>query len=90
MMLYINNAVPIIGVAIMFYVMLTHRINTRSFELGLFFSITMALWVLLFWADWTKEFVPVWQTVSARVAILSMMICVISIAWKSTVKKKSL
>ena len=77
MMLFINNSVPMIGVAIMFYVMLSGRINTVRVELGLFFAASMALWVFLFWADWTKDFYPVWQTMTARVLVLFMVLCVV-------------
>lgn len=83
-MLFINNAVPVLGVAIMFYVMLTHRISTKRIELGVFFALSMALWVFLFWADWTKHFNPVWQTVIGRVIILLMVLCVVKKAWKDT------
>ena len=77
-MLFINNAVPVIGVSIMFYVMLTQRISTKRIELGIFFALSMGLWVFLFWADWTEQFNPVWQTAVGRVIILLMK------AWKDT------
>lgn len=83
-MLFINNSVPIIGVAIMFYVMLSSKINTVRIELGLFFAASMALWVFLFWADWTKDFYPVWQTMTARILVLFMVLCVVRKAYIDT------
>lgn len=83
-MLFINNAVPVIGVSIMFYVMLTQRISTKRIELGIFFALSMGLWVFLFWADWTEQFNPVWQTVAGRVIILLMTLCVVKKAWRDT------
>lgn len=86
MMYFINNSVPVVGMLIMFIVMLTHRIDTKSTELGLFFASSMGLWVFLLWADWTKHFVPVWQTVSARVIVLFMVLCIVRLARRRTCK----
>lgn len=86
MMLFINNSVPVAGMIIMFIVMLTHRIDTKSTELGLFFASSMGLWVFLLWADWTKNFVPVWQTVGARVLVLFMVLCIVRLARRKTCK----
>lgn len=83
-MLFINNAVPMIGISIMFYVMLTHRISTKRIELGIFFALSMGLWVFLFWADWAKHFNPVWQTAVGRVIVLLMVLCVVKKASKDT------
>jgi hypothetical protein len=81
MMILINTAIPIIGMIIIFYVMLTNRIDTKCRTFGVFFSLSIVLWLLLFWADWTIDFVPVWQTVAARMVILLMVLTVIKKAW---------
>lgn len=83
---FINNSVPIVGTVMIFYVLLSKRINTSCVEFGIFFNSSVLLWLLLFWADWTDDFNPVWQTTSARVIILIMVLCVMRAAWIKTDK----
>lgn len=88
MLNFINVAVPVIGSAIMFYILLSKRFDTRCAEYGAFFNLSMALWVLLFWADFTADFQPVWQTVSARLIVIVMVLCIAKRAWRTKGNKK--
>lgn len=87
MMHSINEAVPIIGTVLILYVLLSKRVSTQCFEFGIFFNLSVVFWVLLFWADWTSQFVPVWQTTAARVLIMLMVLCIMKKAWRDTRKR---
>lgn len=70
------------GVFVILFSVFSKRVDTRCFELGLFFNLMMLAWIMLFWSDIANPDLPTWQTVTARLLILISTIMIIKKVWR--------
>lgn len=80
----INSAIPIVGIVVCFYGVFSKHIVTRHAANGAFLHLALVLWYALLWADWTSAHTPVWQTITARGIMLTMVL----LQLKMTKRKK--
>lgn len=81
----INSAIPIAGIVIVLIAIFCPRFRTEYGDVGAFMHLSFVYWLLLLWADFgPAEFIPVWQTSSARVIIFIMVILVMNISKNHT------
>lgn len=81
---YINSAIPMVGIAVCMYAVCSKRIVTRTPANGAFLHLALILWYALVWADWVSTHTPVWQTITAR----SIMLTMVLLQLKMTKRKK--
>lgn len=71
---YLSNAIPVVGIAICLYAVLSKKVSTKRPVSGAFMHLALVLWYVLLWADVEGVRVAVWQTLVARSIVLLMVI----------------
>lgn len=65
-----NYMLPMFGLLVCLIVVLTRRVNTRGSICAAKLHLYAIGWLILLWADWGSDFVPVFATVLFRLIIL--------------------
>lgn len=68
----VNYSLPIAGLLMCFWVMMTRTINTRAAICAAKLNLWMIIWIMLLWADWGSEFTFSFTTVVARTIAFSI------------------
>ena len=72
MISFINYLLPILGLMMCIYVMLTRKINTRAAVCAAKLNLWVVLWLMLLWADWGSDFIFSVTTIIARTVAFSI------------------
>ena len=70
MLTTVNNILPMLGLILCIVVMLIRSINTRGAICAAKLNLYAVGWLMLLWADFAADFVPVFATVLFRLTIL--------------------
>lgn len=70
MLTTVNNILPILGLILCIVVMLIRSINTRGAICAAKLNLYAVGWLMLLWADFAADFVPVFATVLFRLTML--------------------
>ena len=70
MLTTVNNILPILGLILCIVVMLIRSINTRGAICAAKLNLYAVGWLMLLWADFGSDFVPVFATVLFRLTML--------------------
>lgn len=70
MLTTVNNILPILGLILCIVVMLIRSINTRGSICAAKLNLYAVGWLMLIWADFTPDFVPVFASVLFRLTML--------------------
>ena len=81
----VNYSLPILGLLMCVWVILTRKINTRAAVCAAKLNLWIIIWIMLLWADWGSDFTFSFTSVVARTIAFSINVLDIK---KLTVSRK--